>query len=175
MAWWWRRHGGWLFALAGLLAVAACSRPEDRPRLRLGDPAPPFTVRDLDGRPISLTGLAGRPVILRFWSTDCKFCRIDTPVFNRFFDQYRDQGLVVLYVNTGQTEEEVRAFVQDLAVGFPVVRDPEGDLAQLFGIKAQPMTLFLDAGHRLRAAILGGVGEGELAELVGRLFGARAP
>ncbi|MDA8165155.1 MAG: redoxin domain-containing protein [Desulfobacteraceae bacterium] len=164
---------GALLTLAGILlaalVLAGCSREK---KLKIGDPAPPFTVTSLDGETISLTAYQGKPVILRFWSTDCKFCRADTPIFNRYFDQYKKKGLRVVYINTDSTPAEVRKFVKDLDIIFPVVAQA-GDLAKKYQVKVLPQTIVLDPDHRIMAAILGGVSEEELQDLLGKYLGGK--
>jgi len=165
-----------LFSLLALFCCAillpGCGRQEPKP-LRVGDPAPQFAATDLAGAPVSLATLAGRPVILRFWSTECKFCRADTPIFNRFYTTHAPAGLEVFYVNTSQSEADVRRFIQELQVLFPVIRDPGGEIAQLFHIKAQPITIVLGPDHRVLAALLGGVSEAELHTLLAPYLGEK--
>lgn len=150
-----------------LLTFFGCSGGNESKRLTIGDAAPDFTAIDLSGQPLSLAGYTGKPVILRFWSTDCKFCRADTPIFNQYFDKYKDAGLRVVYVNRNSDEATVRNFVADLAITFPVVLDKNGVISALYNIKVEPQTIVIGPDHRIMAAILGGVSEEELRRLLG--------
>jgi len=160
------RHLFLLFLAAILVVTPGCARTEKK--LKVGDPAPDFEVRDLSGNTFRLSDHRGKPVILRFWSTDCKYCRADTPIFNRYFDNYRDKGLVVLYVSRNPDEKTVRDFVADLEIGFPVAIDKNGEVAARFTVKIDPQTIIISPDGRIAAAILGGVSEVELERLVGR-------
>ena len=152
-----------------ILSLVACGK--DKPKaIKKGGKLPLFSAIDMEGKEFSLAKLAGRPVILRFWSTDCRFCRADTPVFNKYFEKHKEQGLMIAYINTAQGREEVQAFIKELEVVFPVIRDEEGRIAASYNVKLQPMTIFLSPEHTLLAAILGGVSEAELTELVGPYF-----
>lgn len=153
-----------------LLLSAACSRDDSAKSLKIGDMAPDFSVMDMTGKQLSLKSWVGSPVILRFWSTDCKYCRADTPVFNRYFEQYKPRGLQVIYLNTGAAPSEVAAFVKELEIPFPVVLDDGGKIAELYRVKIVPQTIIIDPDQKIIAAILGGVGEAELNELVGKYF-----
>ncbi|MBI5556299.1 MAG: TlpA family protein disulfide reductase [Deltaproteobacteria bacterium] len=154
-------------AFFALLAVWACGQ-DDRPgALHVGDQAPDFSVTDMKGGQVTLRQWAGFPVILRFWSTDCQYCRADTPVFNRYFNDYREKGLKVVYLNNGASSAEVESFVQELDIPFPVVLDDGGKVAALYRVKAVPQTIVIDPRQRIIAAILGGVGQAELEELIG--------
>ncbi|MFZ5775438.1 MAG: peroxiredoxin family protein [Thermodesulfobacteriota bacterium] len=153
--------------LCFLLAIGGCSGGKEAKKLKIGDVAPDFTATDLNGQPISLAGYQGKPVILRFWSTDCKYCRADTPIFNQYFEKYREAGLRVVYVNRNSDEATVRGFVSDLEIGFPVVLDRDGAISEAYTIKVEPQTVVIGPDHRILAAILGGVSEEELRRLLG--------
>jgi len=151
-------------------ALVGCGSDEPY-RLKIGDRAPDYQVTDLDGLLISSDKWRGFPVILRFWDTECKYCRADTPIFNRYFDDYRQRGLKVLYVATGnETLERIDAFIKDLDIIFPVAFDTDGKLAESYQVKMVPQTIFISPDQKIITAILGGVGEAELKELVGEFL-----
>lgn len=155
-----------LFFLTVLLVIG-CS-DEKTGRLKIGDRAPAFTIIDLQGQTISSRGWRGFPVILRFWDTECKYCRADSPLINSYFDTYQNRGLKVLYVATAnETEERVRSFIDDLDIGFPVALDRDGKMAEDYQVSLVPQTIFISPDQKIITAILGGVGEAELQELLG--------
>ena len=146
--------------------IAACGREGQSP-LRIGDSAPQFTLPDLDGKPVSLADYAGHPVVLRFILTDCKYCRADSPFFNRLHARYGTQGLGMLYIESlGVDTAVLESFVRELAVTFPVLRDSGGETAARYRVKALPQTVVLDPEHNIAGAILGGVSEQELQALL---------
>ncbi len=155
-----------------LCVLTACSGGDSAAKkLKIGDPAPDFSGTDLNGQPVSLAGYQGQPVILRFWSTDCKFCRADTPIFNQYFEKYKEAGLRVVYINRHSDEATVRKFVADLEIGFPVLIDKDGAISARYNIKIEPQTIIISPDHTILAAILGGVSEAELQNLLGGYFG----
>ncbi len=156
-----------LLALFLVLFFAGCGGGKPGKPLKLGDQAPAFTARDLAGQTISLAAWQGKPVILRFWSTDCKYCRADTPIFNSYFDKYQARGLQVVYISRNPDEKTVRDFVADLDIRFPVVIDSRGELAALYHVKVDPQTIIINPEQKIVAAILGGVSEAELQRLLG--------
>lgn len=160
----------WLAFLSGLvLVLAACSGDRGRAdKLKVGDPAPDFTATDLGGRQVRLSALRGRPVVLRFWSTECRFCRADTPIFNRYFEKYKAKGLEVFYINRQGDEQAVRQFVADLEVGFPVILDQDGKISARYNIRIEPITILIAPDQRIVTAILGGISEEEFVVLLGR-------
>lgn len=150
--------------------VTGCGE-EKKSRLQIGDKAPDFRVLSMDNELIHLNGWKGHPVILRFWDTECKYCRADTPVFNHYFEKYKEKGLRVVYINTGkESQSVVRDFIKDLEIPFPVVMEKGEQVAMLFNVRIVPQTVVIDPEQTIIAAILGGVGEAELEELVGKFL-----
>jgi peroxiredoxin len=157
-----------LVACCILLVVCtlSCSSEKNK-RIKIGDPITPFTAEDITGKPIALDDYKGSPVILRFFLVDCKFCTADTPAFNAYFEKHQPNGLKIVYINNNAPNvEAVQEFAEKLAIRFPVIADPEARIAAQYNIKAQPLTLMLDPEHRLLAALLGGVSEDELADVM---------
>ena len=143
-------------------------KDEGTGRLKIGDRAPDFTIVDLQGQTISSEMWGGSPVILRFWDTDCKYCRADSPIINHYFDTYQSRGLKVLYVATSsETVERVSTFISDLDITFPVALDKDGKMAADYQVSLVPQTIFISPDKKIITAILGGVGEAELQELLG--------
>lgn len=149
------------------VALAGCNSSTSK-RLKIGDRAPEFGIADLQGREYSLDAWQGFPVILRFWDTECKFCRADTPIFNRYFDQYQKRGLKVLYVATSnETRQRVERYITDLDIGFPVALDRDGRMAADYQVTIVPQTIFISPDKTIITAVLGGVSEAELEEIIG--------
>jgi peroxiredoxin len=137
-------------------------------RLKIGDRAPQFSIVDLDGNQISSEQWSGHPIILRFWDTECKYCRADTPIINSYFDTYQQRGLKVLYVATGnETVERVEAFIEALDITFPVALDSDERLAADYQVRIVPQTIFISPDQYIITAVLGGLGKAELDELLG--------
>ncbi len=156
-----------LFSLILLSLLVSCSPQENKAPLKVGNKAPDFTVTDLDGKPFSLSEYLGSPVILRFFLTDCKFCRADTPVFNDYYTRFHSQGLRIIYIDTlGINTQELDTFRRELKIVFPVAPDTGGTVAAAYSVKALPQTVVLDPQHKIVAAILGGVSEPELKGLL---------
>jgi peroxiredoxin len=153
-----------LLVLAVLLA--GCGRPSEPGELEIGAAAPDFAGVDLAGNPFGLAQFTGQPVIIRFWSTECKFCRADTPVFNEIYAKFHDKGLQIAYINTLSNLRQVTDFVAELGITFPVLMDENGTIAARYRIKLVPQTIIIDRNHTLAAAILGGVSEAEIMDVL---------
>jgi peroxiredoxin len=118
---------------------------------------------------IVLSSLRGGPVILRFFESSCRFCKADTPAFKEFYSKYRDKGLQIIYIGSFyEKRETLQAFAEELQIEFPVALDTAARLADLYDIRAYPQTLFISPDQKILAALLGGVGQAELQEILGK-------
>ena len=161
--------GGKLSILVLCLILSGCGL-EDKPKgLQLGDIAPDFAVKDINDQVIVLSNLRGKPVILRFFETNCRFCKADTPTFKDFYDKHRGKGLQVIYIGSFfEKKDDLRTFAGELQINFPVAMDAGAKLADLYDIRAYPQTLFISPDQKILAALLGGVGQAELVEILGK-------
>lgn len=111
-----------------------------------GDLAPDIKMRDIDGRERSLSDFRGKLVFLNFWATWCPPCKAEIPEMVRFYDKNGGRHFEIVAVNLTATEssvENVRTFVKERGMTFPVLLDAD-DLAEaLFGIQAVPTTLVI--------------------------------
>lgn len=161
-----------LFSFLLLVAAlqAGCIRKEVKPA-QVGDKAPEFSFKDIGSETVTLSNWKNQPVIIRFWETDCPFCRADTPVFVEFYNEYKDRGLNMVYIgSTSENIKEIRSFIDEYNLDFHVMMDPVGQLARMFSVRQYPRTLILSPDHTITISLPGGVGRAELDELVGIYF-----
>src|SRR5262245_40065869 len=94
--------GGWAEGSPG--AVPAW-KPREGAEL-VGTRAPEWSgIRWIQGGPLTLAGLRGRVVLLRFWLADCPFCERTAPALRELDERYRERGLVVVAVHHPKSEE----------------------------------------------------------------------
>lgn len=139
-------------------AVTASRAPE------VGQPAPNFTLTDLDGRAVQLADFRGRPVLLNFFASWCGPCAKELPVMRAAQDRFKDQGLQLVLVNLQEDPAAVRGFVERLGLaGVPVLIDERGAVtAGTYWVPTIPSTFFIDANGVIQAK---GVGELDAAGL----------
>jgi thiol-disulfide isomerase/thioredoxin len=117
-----------ILALAIILAVLATipllrGEPDGRIGSLVGQPAPPLSAADLDGRTWSVADAGGRLVWVNFWATSCEPCRTEMPAMQRLATEYADQ-LLVLGVDWGEGRDAVTDFVERYEVTYPILLDP---------------------------------------------------
>ncbi len=103
-------------------------------RVQVGKPAPMFTATDLDGHPISLAALKGRPVLINFWATWCTPCREELPMIASAYRAHRDQGFTVVAIDYKESADAVRKFWSDQKLEPAPVLDPDGRVADSYGV-----------------------------------------
>ena len=137
------------------LIVAACDEGSGV-RLNVGDAAPAFVAPTLDAGPISFPGeLRGRPVVIRFWADWCRFCADEMRAIDGVWQRHRQQGLVVLAINAGQSRQEVESFIRRIGVGYPVLLDDQAAISRRYGVVGLPTTYFVAGDGRIRGKLLG--------------------
>ena len=143
---------GWIW-FSRVPTGAASPRPEAIPLK--GHPAPDFTLQTLDGQPLSLSDLRGKPVVLNFWATWCPPCRAEMPELQAASEAYAAGGVIVLGVNQDGTADEVRAYQTELGLSFPVVLDSAYDAVKVYQINSLPTTFFIDRDGVIRDSVVG--------------------
>jgi cytochrome c biogenesis protein CcmG/thiol:disulfide interchange protein DsbE len=120
-----------------------------------GTPAPPLRLRGLDGRPVDLAALRGRPVVVNFWATWCEPCVREFPLLRQAAASHRPDRLAVVGVLTNDRPAAARAFVRRHGATWPVALDPNAATATAWGAVGLPHTFFLRPDGTLASHQLG--------------------
>ena len=99
---------------------------------RLGEDAPAFSLKALDGKVLSSEDLRGHYAVLSFMTTWCPFCNASAPHFQKLFQDYRDRGVRVLIVDIDERNKPVKAFVAKHGLTCPILMDADGKIATLY-------------------------------------------
>ena len=110
----------------------------------IGKPAPDFQLSTLNGQPVSLSDLRGKPVLVNFWATWCLPCRGEMPYIQQIYDEWQAKGLVLLAINIGESPSQVAKFMQSQGLSLPVLLDGKGNIAVMYNVRAIPTTFFID-------------------------------
>ena len=114
-----------------------------------------FNLKDLAGRPSSLSAYRGKVVFLNFWATWCGPCRAEIPSMERLYTELKDEGLAIVAVNSQEPPEQVSAFVEETGMSFPVLLDSTGKVGAAYGVRAIPTTYIIDPQGAIRGRMVG--------------------
>ena len=124
---------------------------------RVGDAAPDITATDLDGRPVALSSLRGRPVIVNFWASWCVPCRQEMPLLRDELAKHAPEGLAIVGVLFRDEADPAREFARSFSVTWPSALDPDGSIARAYRVVAPPQSYFIDRTGILRSIQIGEV------------------
>ena len=139
--------------------------PDAEIRARPGQPSPDFTLKSLADTMVALASLKGRPVVINFWASWCPPCRQEMPLLIAAYRAHREQGLEVLAVNLTDQEyaKDIRRFVAEFAMPFPVALDEKGKVRGKYGLIALPTTVFVGPDGNVRVVNSGPINAAVLA------------
>jgi peroxiredoxin len=128
----------------------------ERGVVKVGEEAPNFQLRDLDGNMVSLSQLRGKVVLLNFWATWCGPCRIEMPAMERLYRSYSRKDFEILAVSTDpQGAAVTRPFQQEMGFTFPILHDAEYRIGLMYGARSLPMTFMVDRQGIVRQKVPG--------------------
>lgn len=132
---------------------------------------PEVTLQRLDGTPVDLKTLAGKPMVVNLWASWCPPCRREMPVLRDA--QARERDVVFVFANQGEPAETVRRYLATEGLVIEnVLLDPRGQLGNATGSRALPTTLFVDAKGRIVDRRLGELSSATLSERIQSLRSA---
>lgn len=152
------RYGTLFLVFTGILilvpsgtALAAGGRP-----LRIGDPPPAVSLKDINGSLVRIPeDIRGKVALLHFWAGGCSSCREEMPAMESLYSSYGRKGLVILAVNVGQGKDTVKRLVRGMGISYPVLLDSDREAARKYDVVGVPRTYLVDRNGVIRYRILG--------------------
>ena len=153
-----------LLVIAVVISMfAGCGAPQQACP-KIGDKAPDFTLTTLDGKSISLSSFAGKPVVINTWSISCIRCKEEMPFFQDVMvGSGQKNETIFLSVNTMDNTADVKKFLSDNKYTFNVVSDmyrKAVNSAFCFPSSGprsgDPYTIFIDSKGLVKNIVIGG-------------------
>jgi peroxiredoxin len=138
--------------VALLLVLAACDGSSSSSQAEVGDTAPAFSTRDLDGNTVALRSLRGQTVVLNFWASWCVPCRREFPLLAQVDAR---PGVAVLGVVYNDSSGNARTFMREHEGTWPGLVD-DGQIARAYRVgPGIPATIVIGPDGKIRRRNLG--------------------
>ncbi|BDI31691.1 hypothetical protein CCAX7_37420 [Capsulimonas corticalis] len=139
----------------------------------------------INGAPTTIAAQRGKVTVLLFWTHECINCKHNLGYWNDWAKKYKDTDVTVLSVHTPETATErvignVRHFVKDRNIQFPVVTDNDEKTWNAYSVQAWPTEILIDKAGNIRYEFngelnWGGSGEYKTVQgLIEKLRGEKA-
>ncbi len=128
---------------------------EAQKQVQVGSKAPDFTLKSLNGNPVSLSSLKGKYVVLDFWGSWCHWCMEGIPKMKEYQAKYAKQ-VTFVGIDVRDTETAWKEAVQKNGLNWIQLRNlTTADVPALYGVSGYPTKFVLDANQRILARIVG--------------------
>ncbi len=145
----------WIFASADKTNSATAGHI---PAPQKGFLAPEFKLQTADGQTVALSDYRGKAVLVNLWATWCPPCRAEMPTIEKVYQDYKDQGLIVLGVNATNQDDPtaVAPFIKQYSITFPILLDVNGEASSLYELRSLPTSFFIGRDGIIKEVVVGG-------------------
>jgi peroxiredoxin len=143
-----------LAAAAALLLLVASPYSRQGEGSIVGNRANDFSF-ELNGKPMRLSELRGKVVVLNFWATWCPPCVEEMPALSRLHQQIISSGGMVLGISVDDDGAKYQKFLKDYQISFPNYRDTSKNIPASYGSFMYPETYIIDRNGKIARKIIG--------------------
>ncbi|MFQ5794369.1 MAG: TlpA family protein disulfide reductase [Candidatus Bipolaricaulia bacterium] len=136
--------------------------------IRIGETAPDFALKTLDGQVVKLSDFQGQKVLVNFWATWCAPCRAEIPDLEKV---HRQGDVVVLGLDLQERIGDIEQFLENdldenVRVTYTILLDSTGDVANAYNLFAQPSSYLVDTDGTIWARKFGAFTPEELEQRI---------
>jgi len=120
-----------------------------------------FTLKDVEGKDVSLESFKGKVVLIDFWATWCGPCKVEIPHFIEFQQKYGDKGLQIVGISVDDPVDKLAPYVKEMGMNYPVLQGLGHDEVQdAFGpILGIPVSVMISRDGKVCATHTGLTGK----------------
>lgn len=161
--------------ILGVVAMALLSKPAETADageigsaipVEVNYPAPELSLSDLEDKPVSLEDYRGTVVLVNNWATWCPPCKAEMPTLQAYYEKHRKKGFTIIAIESGDPVPEVKEFVQDYGLTFPVWADLSMKSIAAFRNPGLPSSYVIDREGTVRLAWAGAISREMLEKYV---------
>jgi peroxiredoxin len=118
---------------------------------KLGNIAPVFTCKTIEGTSFDLSKLSGKVVMINFFATWCPACNLELPELEKvIWKKYENNpGFVLLVIGREHSEKELKEYAADKNFSLPFVPDPGRDIYKLYASRYIPRNIVIDRDGKI--------------------------
>ena len=136
----------------------------------IGDEAPNFILKDMNGTEHQLSDYKGKGVFLNFWATYCGPCKEEMPYMNNVYSEYQSKGVEVLAINIGEAELLVNKFIDKYELNFPILYDRNETVTSSYNFIPLPTTFLIDENGKIVDIISGTLTEEDIRKNMDKII-----
>jgi cytochrome c biogenesis protein CcmG, thiol:disulfide interchange protein DsbE len=116
---------------------------------------PGFSAVTYDGKTVSLSDYAGKPVWLTFGASWCPDCRAEAPDIQAEYQKYQAQGLNILGVFISESSSDIKTYADRVGMTFPIAVDTNTVIASQYRTMGIPTHFFIGADGKIKDVKIG--------------------
>ena len=132
--------------------------------------SPAVEVTTRNGEHFSLETHRGEVVLINFWATWCRPCRVEMPGFQKAYERYREEGFTILGLSTDASAGGVDTYVSERGITYPIAMATLDLKREFGGVREIPTSFLIDRSGRIRYTVRGFWAGPALRAAVGRLL-----
>ena len=104
-----------------------------------------FTLKNLEGKEVSLSQFRGKYLLINFWATWCAPCKVEMPSLEKLYRQFKSDNFDMIGISNDMFGERVvRPYIKATNLTFPMLLDQRMIVSRQFGIVSLPTTILID-------------------------------
>jgi peroxiredoxin len=156
------------------LPLVACSQDAQTSTVKVGDPAPAFSITTTDGTEISTEKLKGKVILVNFFATWCGPCLAELPhLESEVWQKFKDRGLVLVVIGREHSAEELVKFKAEKKLTMPFAPDPKREVYAKYATQYIPRNVVIGPDGKVLFQSVGYV-PAEFAQMV-KAIGSKLP